>query len=158
MDFLSKAERSERMALIKGRDTKPERILRRLLHSFGLRYRLHSKDLPGKPDLVFRKFGAVVFVHGCFWHRHAGCSIATVPKTNWEFWEEKFRLNVKRDSRAVRALRTLGWRVFIVWECRLRTSSMADSTARILARRLVMQTAGPLEHDKPVKKILETRE
>ncbi|MFP3499206.1 DNA mismatch endonuclease Vsr, partial [Pseudomonas sp. SIMBA_059] len=90
-DFLSPRERSKRMSLIRGRDTQPELALRRALHRLGLRFRLHGAGLPGKPDLVFPRYKTVVFVHGCFWHQHAGCSIATIPKSNTQFWMEKFK-------------------------------------------------------------------
>ena len=119
------------MAGIGGRDTKPELILRRALHARGLRYRLHDRKLPGTPDLVFRRFGAVCFVHGCFWHRHAGCPYATDPATRPDFWQEKFRANVERDRRARKDLLEAGWRVAIVWECALRKDG-ADWTSLTL--------------------------
>lgn len=95
-DFLTKAQRSERMAQIRGKDTKPELALRRQLHAQGFRYRLHQTGLHGTPDLVFARYKAVVFVHGCFWHRHEGCNIATTPKSNTPFWKEKFQRTVAR--------------------------------------------------------------
>lgn len=118
-DVLSPQERSKRMSLIKGKDTRPEMALRKVLHGLGLRYRLHGPGLPGKPDLVFPRYKAVVFVHGCFWHRHAKCSIATIPKSNIAFWLEKFEKNMIRDVRVTEALEELGWRVFVAWECEL---------------------------------------
>ena len=105
---------------IRGKDTKPETALRRALHAKGLRFRLHTARLPGKPDIVFPKFNAVVFVHGCFWHRHDSCRFATTPKTRTEFWKQKFDANVARDSRNQDQLVEMGWRVAIVWECGLR--------------------------------------
>ncbi|WP_423598655.1 very short patch repair endonuclease [Roseateles sp. MS654] len=133
VDFLTKAQRSERMSRIRGRDTKPEMVLRKLLHGQGLRYRLHGAALPGRPDLVLVRHKAVVFVHGCFWHRHHGCNIATTPKSNTEFWLRKFERNVARDQRNIRALQDLGWRVYVVWECELASAVKAQATADRLA-------------------------
>lgn len=105
------------MSRIRGRDTQPEMIVRRLLHREGYRYRLHCRDLPGKPDLVFSSRRRIVFVHGCFWHRH-DCTAGQVrPKTNVDFWAEKIRCNVERDRLACDALKGMGWRVLVVWEC-----------------------------------------
>jgi DNA mismatch endonuclease (patch repair protein) len=120
------------MSRIRGTDSRPELALRRALHRLGLRYRLHAKDLPGKPDIVFPRYKAVVFVHGCFWHRHAGCNIATTPKSNTPFWVEKFDKNVARDSRVVATLEELGWHVFVAWECELAPSKV-QATAEQLA-------------------------
>jgi DNA mismatch endonuclease (patch repair protein) len=108
------------MAGIKGANTKPERNLRAALHARGFRYRLHAKDIVGRPDLVFPKYRAVVFVHGCFWHRHKGCRYATTPATRPEFWRAKFAANVDRDKRVEGELLLSGWRVATVWECALR--------------------------------------
>lgn len=116
-DILSPSERSRLMASIGPKDTKPEMIVRRLVFKLGYRYRLHRKDLPGRPDLVFPGRKAVIFVHGCFWHRHPGCRDASVPKSNVEFWERKFRENVDRDARNIAALEEAGWRVLVIWEC-----------------------------------------
>lgn len=129
VDIVDKETRSRMMAGIRGRDTKPETLLRRALHSRGLRYRLHSKLLPGRPDLVFQKHHAVIFIHGCFWHRHAGCRYCTTPKTNQEFWHEKFAANVTRDVNSMDSLLKSGWRVGIVWECALRRESQVQITA-----------------------------
>jgi DNA mismatch endonuclease, patch repair protein len=115
-DTLRPAQRSERMSRIRGKDSQPELALRRVLHRLGLRYRLHVSNLPGKPDLVFPRYKAVVFVHGCFWHRHGGCKIATTPKSNTSFWLDKFEKNVARDARNTMQLRDMGWRVFVAWE------------------------------------------
>ena len=117
MDIVDSARRSEMMSRIKARHTEPEIAVRRIAHGLGLRFRLHRKDLPGCPDLVFPRFRAAVFVHGCFWHRHAGCRYAYTPKTRVAFWTEKFSRNVARDRRAAEALRTRGWRVLVIWEC-----------------------------------------
>lgn len=105
------------MARVRQRDTKPEMIVRRLLHGAGYRYRLHVGHLPGHPDIVMPKYRTVVFVHGCFWHRHAGCPRATTPKTNPTFWQQKFADNVQRDRRVRAELEELGWNVVTVWEC-----------------------------------------
>lgn len=118
--------RSELMRRVRAADTKPEMIVRRLAHSLGLRFRLHRRDLPGSPDLVFPKFRSVVFVHGCFWHRHPGCSRASTPKTRTEFWNAKFERNVARDARVVRQLRNAGWNVYTIWECETRNAAAVE--------------------------------
>ncbi|HVW07930.1 MAG TPA: very short patch repair endonuclease [Bryobacteraceae bacterium] len=119
-DVHNSAQRSYNMSRIQGRDTKPEMRARKLLHSMGFRYRLHVKDLPGKPDLVFPAAKTVLFVHGCFWHMH-GCKYGKpVPATNQTFWAEKRRSNVDRDQRNRRELREAGWSVFEIWECHTR--------------------------------------
>ncbi len=105
------------MSRVRAKDTRPEMIVRRLVHSLGYRYRLHRGDLPGRPDLVFPKRKAIIFVHGCFWHRHARCRKATTPATNRDYWLPKFRQNKLRDNRKQRELERLGWRVVVVWEC-----------------------------------------
>lgn len=122
VDVVDPATRSRMMAGIQGKNTKPELLVRKYLHGKGLRFRLHAKKLPGKPDLVFPKYKAVVFVHGCFWHRHSGCKYATTPSSREVFWENKLSENVARDSYQIAALVGLGWRVFVVWECELRES------------------------------------
>lgn len=119
-DTLSKAARSRNMANIRGKNTGPERTVRSLLHRAGYRFRLNVSTLPGKPDIVLPRHRAVVFVHGCFWHRHKGCKGATTPKSHRKFWTEKFTRNVANDKKHLRQLRRLGWRVCIVWECQLR--------------------------------------
>lgn len=117
---MSPEERSRRMALVRSVDTKLEMAVRRLIHGMGYRYRLHSRDLPGTPDLVFRSRRSVVFIHGCFWHRHDGCSMARLPKSKVDFWTNKLEGNRARDARKVKALKKAGWRVFVVWECELK--------------------------------------
>ena len=119
-DVFDREKRSEIMSRIRGRDTAPEMIVRGIAHALGFRFRLHRRDLPGSPDLVFPKHRAVIMVHGCFWHRHPGCKYATSPKTRVRFWEEKFEGNVVRDRRNDYALRELGWRVMVIWECETR--------------------------------------
>ena len=109
------------MSAVGQRDTKPEMLVRRLLHSMNYRYRLHRKDLPGRPDIVFGARRKAIFVHGCFWHRHPGCSKASSPKTRADFWAEKFDQNVERDQQVERRLADMGWRSMVVWECETRT-------------------------------------
>lgn len=115
-------QRSRMMAGIRGKNTGPELKLRYALFAAGFRYRLHRRDLPGSPDMVFPKYRAVLFVHGCFWHRHMGCRYTTTPKSNGEFWRLKFEGNVSRDARDISMLRQSGWRIGIVWECALKRS------------------------------------
>ena len=119
-DIVDSATRSRMMAGIRAGNTRPERLLRSALHKRGLRFRLHARKLPGKPDLTFPRFKAVVFVHGCFWHRHSDCRYASTPTTRPEFWQAKFATNVERDSRNLAMLLALGWHVAVVWECALR--------------------------------------
>ena len=119
-DHLTSQHRSWNMSRIKGWNTRPEIIVRSMLHRMGYRFRLHRKDLPGKPDIVLPKHNTVIFVHGCFWHRHPGCRYATTPKSNTEFWQKKFDRNVSRDKKNQANLKATGWRVLVVWECELR--------------------------------------
>lgn len=120
MDSLTPAERSERMSRIKDRNTKPELIVRSLIHRMGYRYRLHGKELPGRPDLVFTKKRKVIFVHGCFWHRHEGCRLARLPKSRLDFWRPKLEANAERDKEVERRLTELGWKVLTIWECEVK--------------------------------------
>jgi DNA mismatch endonuclease (patch repair protein) len=120
MDNISPEKRSWTMAQVKGRDTKPELIVRSLLHRLGLRFRVQCKELPGKPDIVLPKHRTVIFVHGCFWHRHPGCKRASTPADNAQYWQAKFTRTVARDEAHRAALEQLGWRVLVVWECELR--------------------------------------
>lgn len=117
VDTLTKRERSERMGRVKGADTKPEMVVRRLVHALGYRYRLHARDLPGKPDIVFRRRKKVIFVHGCFWHRHAECKLARIPKSRPDFWIPKLEGNRERDIRNQEELARMGWRILVIWEC-----------------------------------------
>ena len=117
MDNKTAAERSRNMSRIRGRDTKPEITVRRLLFADGFRYRLNVKDLPGKPDLVLKKYHAVIFINGCFWHGHANCRYAKTPETNAEFWTTKIETNKARDTEVRRRLLADGWRVLTVWTC-----------------------------------------
>lgn len=121
MDNLTPAERSEIMSRVKSKNTRPEILVRSFLHQHGLRFSLNRTALPGKPDIILRKYKAVVFVNGCFWHRHQApnCKLARMPKSNVDFWREKLSKNAERDKARKEALEALGWRVFYVWECQL---------------------------------------
>lgn len=140
-DTLTKQERSERMARIRGTNTEPELLVRRHLHARGLRFRLHDRLLPGKPDLVLPKYRAVVFVNGCFWHAHH-CQKGRIPATRSGFWREKFERNHARDVRNARELRRLGWRVLTVWECSLASTSRRVRALDILVRKILAGTEG----------------
>jgi len=110
-------QRSRNMSAIKSKNTKPEIKVRKILHSMGYRFRLHSKDLPGSPDIVLPKYKTVIFVHGCFWHRHENCKYASTPKTRKEFWNKKFKENIKRDLEIQDKIKNLDWRSVVIWEC-----------------------------------------
>jgi DNA mismatch endonuclease (patch repair protein) len=129
VDRLAQAARSALMARVRQRDTAPELLVRRLLFSRGWRYRLHARGLPGTPDIVFPRLHAAIFVHGCFWHGHLGCALATVPKTRVDFWNQKVESNRKRDAGAEERLRALGWSVLTVWQCETKDQ-------RLLAEKL----------------------
>jgi DNA mismatch endonuclease, patch repair protein len=130
VDVFDQQTRSRVMSRIRSRDTQPELRLRRALHALGLRYRLHVRSLPGTPDIVFPKHKAVLFVHGCFWHRHPGCKLAAQPKSREDFWNAKFSENVRRDERHLDALAALGWRAQVIWECEL-TGKKASIVAAV---------------------------
>ncbi|MGI8992555.1 MAG: very short patch repair endonuclease [Bryobacteraceae bacterium] len=135
MDSLTPAARSERMSRVRSKDTKPEMIVRRLVHRMGYRYRLHARDLPGNPDLVFPGRGKIIFVHGCFWHRHSACKNTRWPKSRLGFWKPKLEQNRRRDGINQRALRRLGWKLLIVWECQLKNPAQtAERLERFLER------------------------
>jgi DNA mismatch endonuclease (patch repair protein) len=119
MDTLTPEQRSERMSRVRNKDTKPEMRVRRLAHALGYRYRLHAGRLPGRPDLVFKSRGKVIFVHGCFWHRHEGCPLCRMPKSRLRFWKPKLNANRERDHANQEKLTELGWDYLIVWECEL---------------------------------------
>ncbi|ESW93122.1 XorII very short patch repair endonuclease [Mesorhizobium sp. LSJC269B00] len=129
VDTLSTSARSERMSRIGRKDTKPEMVVRRLIHSLGYRYRLHRRALPGRPDLVFPTRRKAIFVHGCFWHRHSDsrCKLARLPKSRVEFWIPKLEANAERDSRNEHALDNLGWGVLVIWECEIKDRALLES-------------------------------
>jgi DNA mismatch endonuclease (patch repair protein) len=135
MDRVSKQHRSWNMSQIRGRDTKPEVAVRSLIHRMGFRFRLHAKDLPGRPDILLPKHKAAVFVHGCFWHRHESCKFAYQPKSRTTFWTQKFKENIERDRNTHAALSALGWHVIVVWECELQDM-------KTLAERFKSELAG----------------
>ncbi len=130
MDILTLEQRSSLMSRIRGKDTGPEIKVRRLVHALGFRFRLHRHDLPGSPDLVFPSHRKVIFVHGCYWHRHQGCQYAYSPKSNVTFWQSKFKANVARDQCVITMLEALGWKVLVIWECETRI-------AEVLRTRLI---------------------
>lgn len=126
-DRISKEHRSWNMSRIKGKNTKPEMAVRSMLHKRGFRFRLHRKDLPGIPDIVLPKYKTVIFVHGCYWHRHPGCKKAYTPKSRMDFWNKKFCENVERDERKIKELVNLGWQVLIIWECEIEEFGKLES-------------------------------
>lgn len=128
MDKITKEQRSYTMSRIRSKDTKPEMLVRRHLHALGFRYRLHDSKLPGHPDIVLPKWHTVIFINGCFWHRHEGCKVATMPKSNVEFWQTKFEKNVARDRKEQKALADAGWHVIVIWECEAKNclSNLSD--------------------------------
>ncbi|MGD9780957.1 MAG: very short patch repair endonuclease [Kiritimatiellia bacterium] len=154
-DTLTIEERSRLMAKIKGKDTGPERAVRSLLHRAGYRFRKHVPDLPGKPDVVLPKYKTVVFVHGCFWHRHKNCKIATTPKSHRKFWADKFARNVANDRKHLRQLRRRGWKVVTVWACQLKRPE------RVRARIEKALRPAPRFHARPpaspLPKVAESR-
>lgn len=154
MDIVDKPTRSRMMSGIRGANTAPELALRRALHALGLRFRLHGKLLPGKPDIVSRRYRALIYVHGCFWHRHPGCRYASMPKTREEFWQTKFEGNVRRDIKVRDEALQLGWRVATVWECALRKPEQIDLSALAVKEWLV--SGGPtLEIGAPMSEEIE---
>lgn len=132
-DIFDKAKRRKIMQAIRSKDTRPEWLVRRCLHSHGFRYRLHDPRLPGRPDLVLRKYGTVILVQGCFWHGHEPCKVAKLPKSNRTWWQDKINRNRERDQRNIFLLEMLGWRVWTVYECELRTvTDRAQTLGRLL--------------------------
>lgn len=130
-DRVSSEARSHMMSRVKGYNTKPELLVRRYLYSHGLRFRIHVKELPGKPDIVLRRFKTAIFVHGCFWHQHQGCKRSTMPTSNTEFWNVKLCKNVTRDTHNVHELEKNGWQVIVVWECELSPLKIAHTLSEI---------------------------
>lgn len=131
-ETISTERRSAIMRSVRQKGTAPEMVVRRIAYAIGTRYRLHRKDLPGRPDIVFPSRRLCIFVHGCFWHRHLGCRLASSPTSNREFWQEKFARNVERDARKENELRAAGWRVEIVWECETREPAKLKERLRAL--------------------------
>lgn len=129
-DRVSAEQRSRNMARVKNKNTAPEIIVRRTLHRLGYRFRLHRRDLPGSPDIVLPRHHTVVFVHGCFWHSHPGCSRATRPKANSDFWDAKLDKNVARDKEAQEKLNTQGWRVLVIWQCQTKNRANLEALIR----------------------------
>lgn len=131
-DVHSKETRSYNMSRIKGKDTKPELLVRKFLHKNGFRYRLHVKDMPGKPDIVLPKYKTVIFIHGCFWHGHEGCKYYVVPKTRTDWWLNKINGNISKDSRAEAALILQGWEILKIWECELKSKTLIETLGSLL--------------------------
>jgi DNA mismatch endonuclease (patch repair protein) len=136
-DILSAKKRSWLMAQVKGTNTRPEKAVRSFLHKLGYRFRIHNKSLPGSPDIVLRKYMTVIFVNGCFWHQHKNCARSRPPKSNAQFWTNKFVQNIARDIRNKRALRKQGWRVIVVWECSIERKKNTQKTLEKVAAMLV---------------------
>jgi len=134
-DVHNKETRSYNMSQIKGKNTKPEMLVRRFLHAHGFRYRLHVKDLPGKPDIVLPKYKTVIFVQGCFWHGHEGCRYYVVPKTRTEWWLNKINGNIGNDTKAITSLKKEGWQVITLWECDLKPATI-NTTLSALVKTL----------------------
>lgn len=131
VDTLTVEQRSRLMSHCRGKNTKPEKVVRSVLHEMGYRFRLHRRDLPGSPDIVLPKYKTAIFVHGCFWHRHSGCKKATMPKDNADYWTRKMAENIERDERKQHALLDLGWNVAVVWQCATEKPSLKMLPARL---------------------------
>ena len=131
-DVHDKATRSYNMSQIKGKNTKPEMLVRKFLFANGFRYRLHDKKLPGKPDIVLPKYKTVIFVNGCFWHGHKGCSYFVLPKTRTEWWLQKIKGTMERDKSSEISLNVLGWKVILIWECQLKRAMLTDTLSNLL--------------------------
>lgn len=133
-DVHDKETRSYNMSRIKGKNTKPEMLVRKFLHANGYRYRLHVKDLPGKPDIVLPKYKTVIFVHGCFWHGHEGCKYFVVPKTRTDWWLNKINTNKANDEKAIKALKEQGWKIITLWECQLKPKVVEETLHNLTVR------------------------
>ena len=159
-DTLSQTQRSYNMSRIRGKNTKPEILVRKGLHARGFRFRLHNKKLPGSPDIVLPKYGVAIMVNGCFWHGHKGCRYATKPKSNVEFWETKIARNRHRDEVTTAHLEALGWTVITIWECELRTSSQLDDRLNTLTEeiRRAYETKRIKDRDKRQSRVLARKE
>jgi DNA mismatch endonuclease (patch repair protein) len=130
VDRLSRVQRSRLMSLVRSKNTGPEITVRKAVHRLGLRFRLHRRDLPGTPDLVFPKYRMVLFVHGCFWHRHSGCAKSSTPKSRKNYWAAKFNANVSRDRRSIAQLRKLKWKTVVIWECEAKNAPRLEAVIR----------------------------
>lgn len=159
-DRLSTQQRHHCMSRIRGKNTKPEILVRKGLHARGFRFRLHNKKLPGSPDIVLPKYGVAIMVNGCFWHGHKGCRYATKPKSNVEFWETKIARNRHRDEVTTAHLEALGWTVITIWECELRTNSQLDDRLNTLAEeiRRAYETQRIKDRDKRQSRVLARKE
>ncbi len=131
-DVHTKKQRSFNMSRIKGKDTKPEMLVRKFLHANGFRYKLHDKKLPGKPDIVLPKYNTVIFVHGCFWHGHTNCKYFKIPQTRTKWWTDKINANKANDSKAIKALKKDGWKIITVWECKLKPAKAEKTLQKII--------------------------
>ena len=136
-DVHSKETRSYNMSQIKGRNTKPEMLVRKFLHAQGFRYKLHDKTLPGKPDIVLPKYKTVIFIHGCFWHGHNSCKYYVVPKTRTEWWLQKINGNIANDEKAVKALKKDGWKIITIWECDLKPAKV-EKTLKAISKKMLL--------------------
>lgn len=132
-DVHSKETRSYNMSRIRSKDTKPEMLVRKFLHKNGFRYRLHVKDMPGKPDIVLPKYKTVIFIHGCFWHGHEGCKYYVVPKTRTEWWLDKINCNINNDTKAEETLKGIGWHIITIWECELKKATIEVTLTNLLS-------------------------
>ena len=149
-DSVDRVTRSRMMSGIRNKNTKPEIVVRKLLHAAGLRYRLHRRDLPGIPDIVLPKYHAVIFTHGCFWHMHEGCRYAKLPKSNSSFWKLKLESNRSRDERNVKLLLDAGWRVLVIWECSIRIAELSEQLGHTLISWILRQETYSEYPSKPV--------
>ena len=145
-DIMPPDRRSQLMARVGSRDTKPELAVRKVAHRLGFRFRLHRSDLPGRPDIVFPRLRKVLFVHGCFWHQHPGCYRASLPKTNTDFWQTKLANNVLRDERNATVLRAAGWTVGAIWECETRSPQTLRAAVRSFLCDASSSSAAPDQH------------
>jgi len=142
MDNLTREKRSWNMSRIQSKNTAPEKIVRSILHAMGYRFRLHVASLPGTPDVVLPKYKAVIFVHGCFWHRHAGCKYAYSPKTRVQFWQKKFKENMSVHEKATQELDQMGWRVLVIWECELKNLDLVKQKLTLFIQESLQNVEG----------------
>jgi DNA mismatch endonuclease, patch repair protein len=134
MDVHTKEQRSYNMSQIRSSNTKPEMLVRKFLHANGYRYSLHNKKLPGRPDIVLTKYKTIIFIHGCFWHGHANCKYFKIPKTRTKWWTDKINTNKTNDAKAVKALKKDGWKVIIIWECKLKAAKAGKTLSALLKK------------------------